>query len=231
MTFNASMLQEKNRYTEALDWETSRIYMIEKSERRAWKITISAVLLVLLSWLAIVCMLPIKETIPYVIRVNNVTGVPDIVTALQDKKITYEDVMDKYWVASYVRARETYDWYSLQKDYDTVGVLSSPQVGAEYAKLFQGENALDKKFANTTRAVTEIVSVVPNGKGIATVRFVKHIKRVGQEGEGEKHDWVATVTYAYLNPSLMKESLRLVNPFGFQVRSYRVDPELVGDNK
>jgi type IV secretion system protein VirB8 len=74
-----------------------------------------------------------------------------------------------------------------------------------------------------------VLSVVPNGKGIATVRFIKHIKRVNQEGEGEIQHWVATISYEYRNPSKMKESLRLQNPFGFQVLSYRVDPELVGD--
>lgn len=216
-------------HEEALDWEASRTYMIEKSERRAWRITMMAIAIAVLSWLAIVLMMPLKESTPYVIRVNNTTGVPDIVTALHDKKIGYDDVMDKYWVATYIRARETYDWYTLQKDYNTVGLLSDVNVGAEYAKLFAGDKALDKTFGNHVLASVDIVSVVPNGKGVATVRFIKNTKHIGQEGEGDQKTWVATIAYEYKNPSLMNESNRLINPFGFQVLSYRVDPELVGD--
>ncbi len=225
-------MTEKNTiHDEALDWEASRLFMIEKSERRAWKITLCAIALTLLSWLIIMLIMPLKETIPYVVRVNNTTGIPDIVTALNDKQISHDDVMDKYWTATYVRARETYDWYTLKKDYNTVGLLSSARVGAEYAQLFTGDKALDKIFGNNVRALVEIVSVVPNGNRVATVRFIKHTKREGEEGEGESHAWVATVSYEYKNPSLMKESKRLVNPFGFQVMSYRVDPELVGDKE
>ena len=40
--------------------------------------------------------------------------------------------------------------------------------------------------------------------------------------------WVATIAFEYRNPSVIKESQRLVNPFGFQVLSYRVDPEMIG---
>lgn len=226
---NDNNLSEEKIFKAALDWETSRLYTIEKSERRAWTIAFIAVALTVLAWLCVIVMLPLKEKIPYVIRVNNATGIPDIITALQDKKIKYDDVMDKYWLAQYVRAHETYDWYTLQKDYNTVGLLSSPQVGADYAKLFQGEKALDKTLNNTTRISIEIVSVVPNGKGIATVRFIKHTKHNSQQTEGEASNWVATISYEYRNPSVMKESIRLINPFGFQVLSYRVDPELMGE--
>lgn len=223
------IVQEKSLYEEALDWESSRTFITEQSERRAWRITLCAIVLTLLSWLAIALMMPLKESIPYVIRIDGATGVPDLVTTLHDKKITYDEVMDKYWLAIYVRARETYDWYTLQKDYNTVGLLSSANVGKEYAKLFSGEKALDKTFGENVRALVDIKSVVPNGNGVATVRFVKRTKHTGQEGDGEKHAWVATVAYAYKSPSLLQESKRLVNPFGFQVLSYRVDPELVGE--
>ncbi|WP_150322317.1 type IV secretion system protein, partial [Enterobacter hormaechei] len=64
-------------------------------------------------------------------------------------------------------------------------------------------------------------------KGIGTVRFIKTTKRVDDPNSpGTVTKWVATVAYEYRNPSLIRESARLVNPFGFQVLSYRVDPEM-----
>ena len=87
----------------------------------------------------------------------------------------------------------------------------------------------DPTYGKTVRATVEILSLVPAGKNIGTVRFSKTTKRVDQENApGTVTKWVATVAYEYHSTSLIKESARLVNPFGFQVLSYRVDPEMVG---
>lgn len=223
----STMKGEEKQYDGVLNWESSRINQIEKSERRAWTVATALLVLVLALGIGIAFMLPLKENTPYVIRVDNTTGVPDIVTALDTKGVGFDEVMDKYWLALYTRSRETFDWYTVQKDYNTVGLLSSPSVGADYAKLFEGSDALDKKYGNSVRVTTEILSVTPNGKGIGTVRFVKTTKRADDpNSQGTVTKWVATVGYEYRNPSLIHESARLVNPFGFQVLSYRVDPEL-----
>lgn len=220
---------EKPMFEQAINWESSRVLSIEKSERRAWRIAFASVGVTVLAIAAIAMMMPLKESVPYVIRVDNATGVPDIVTAIKDKAVTGDEVMDKYWLAQYVRARETYDWYTLQRDYNTVGLLSSPNVGQAYANLFEGKDALDKTYGKTLRATVDIVSVVPTGKNTGTVRFIKTTKRVDQEGSpGTVTKWVATVAYEYRSTALIKESARLVNPFGFQVLTYRVDPEMVG---
>nr|WP_012274947.1 VirB8/TrbF family protein [Collimonas fungivorans]ABZ01498.1 VirB8 [Collimonas fungivorans Ter331] len=220
---------EKPVFEQAINWESSRVLSVEKSERRAWRVAFASVGVAVLAIAAIAMMMPLKESVPYVIRVDNTTGVPDIVTAITDKAVTGDEVMDKYWLAQYVRARETYDWYTLQRDYNTVGLLSSANVGQGYAQLFEGKDALDKTYGKTVRATVEILSVVPTGKNTGTVRFIKTTKRVDQEGSpGTVTKWVATVAYEYRSTALIKESARLVNPFGFQVLTYRVDPEMVG---
>jgi len=215
-------------HDEAMDWEASKTLARERSERRAWTVAIAAAIMTVLSWLAIVLMMPLKTTEAYVVRVDNATGVPDIVTAMEDKKVTGDEVMDKYWLAQYVLARETYDWHTLQQDYDKVGLLSSPNVGKEYAELFEGKEALDKRYGEKIRATVKVISVVPSGADTGTVRFIKTTKRVDEEGPGATTSWVATIAFEYRNPSIIKESQRLVNPFGFQVLSYRVDPEMTG---
>lgn len=220
--------QAKDPFEQENDWEASRTQAIEKSEQRAWNVAYGAVGVAVLLVVVIVLMMPLKETIPYVLRVDTTTGNTDLMTALDSKGVGYDEVVDKYWLAQFVRARETYDWYTLQKDYNTVGLLASPNVGKDYAALFEGPEALDKKFGKSVRATVDIVSVVPNGRGVGTVRFIKTTKRTDDDGPGTVTKWVATVAYEYRNPSLISESQRLVNPFGFQVLSYRQDPEMVG---
>ncbi len=61
-------------FSKALDWEASRIALNELSQRRAWRIVWVIAGLLVLSWVAIVLMMPLKQTVPYIIRVNNATG-------------------------------------------------------------------------------------------------------------------------------------------------------------
>jgi type IV secretion system protein VirB8 len=213
-------------HSQAVSWETSRLEQLRRSERRAWTIAIIAVVLVLLSWLAIVFMLPLKESVPYLIRVDNATGVPDIVTTLKEKPVGYDEVMDKYWVARYVRARETYDWFTLQEEYSTVNLLSGPDVASAYNHKFEGADAEDRKYGNSTRITSTLSSIVLDGHGVATVRFTKHAKAVAEGSPEETSHWVATLGYEYRNVSKLRESVRLTNPLGFQVLTYRVDPEV-----
>jgi len=221
----------KNEFDFANNWETSRVLTIEKSERRAWMIAISAITMVLVLVFAIAMMLPLKETIPYVVRVDNTTGIPDIMTALTDQNVTGDVVMDKYWLAKFVRARESYDWFTLQNDYNLVGLLSSPNVGREYAAIFEGKNSLEKIYGKGVVVKVDIISVIPASASshVATVRYIKTVKRVDSlHKPGNISKWVATLAYEYQDAALIKESVRLVNPFGFQVLSWRVDPEMSG---
>lgn len=218
-------------FNKGLTWEISRIQMIAQAERKSWIIAVISTTLMVVSWITMLCLFPLKKTVPYVLKVDTTTGAMEWLTTLYDKKITYDEVMDKYWLSQYVRSRETYDWHTLQRDYDMVGLLSSETVGKNYAALFTGKEALDKQFGQHIVATIHIVSIVPQGKGVATVRFVKHIQRTHPSSPEETHPWVATIGYEYRNPSKMKEKMRLINPFGFQVVSYRVDPELGGEDK
>jgi len=220
------MSKEEKYFEDANDWEAERTFLIEESERKAWLTAKASWVITGLSWLAIALMMPLKEKELAVVRVNAVTGQTDIVTTLKEEEITHDEAMDKSWLAQYVLARESYDWNTLQRDYDTVGLLSSQTVGKEYASLFDGDNAIDKKYGASVVVRTKVISAIPTGEGTGTVRFVQTIKRVGEIGEGVSKSWVATIAYEYNPKAAMTEDKRLINPWGFQVISYRTDPEV-----
>jgi type IV secretion system protein VirB8 len=218
-------------YEEALSWDASRVLAQEKSEQRAWKLAWLSVLVTVLSWVALVLLLPLKRTEPYLIRVDSATGVPDIITTLKAEDVGAEEVTQKFFLADYVRARETYDWNTLQVDYDKTRLYSSPLLAKEYGKLFEGDEALDKKYGSKVRATVQIQSVVPTSPTTGTVRFSKTTRYLDDSSNGQETRWVATIAFTFNSPAKLRESERLINPFGFQVVSYRVDPELVGGSK
>jgi type IV secretion system protein VirB8 len=195
-----------------------------RSKALAWRLALGSWGLLALALLGYAQLLPLKKVEPYVVRVDNATGAVDIVTVLREAPQSYGEVVDKYWLNKYVLNRESYDWQTLQASYDTAVLLSSEAVQREIAALFDGPKARDKVLGERVRYVVKVRSITPS-KDTAVVRFVRTRRVEGAEDADES--LVATIGFQYV-PAPMKEEDRLVNPLGFQVTSYRVDPESAG---
>lgn len=210
----------------AVDFEVSKSVMAAKSEHRAWTITKITCGLTTLSWLALVLLMPLKTVVPYIVTVDKNSGHTQILSVLDQKTLTEQEALDRYWIANYLRWREVYDWYTLQDDFNNTLLFSSPAVQAEYSSIFEGDDALDTVWGKRIKAKVNILSIVNDtAKQLTTLRFEKTIKNVEDRGNGQTSVWVATITHRYTDTE-MTEEMRLVNPLGFEVTSYRVDPEL-----
>lgn len=208
---------------ETIEWEESKIDKLEKSKKVAYGVSFVFGLIAILSITTVVMLFPLKQTIPFLVRVDSSTGVPDLISRLDVVDVSYDDIQDKYWLAKYVLARESYDWYTLQKDYNTVGLLSTVESVLEYNNMFKGDNSIEKVYGKGTSIRVKILSVVPNGRGIGTIRY-QTTSKSNQLVRVENQ--VATIGYDYSKEFTLLESERLVNPFGFRVTSYRTDPEI-----
>lgn len=223
---DANPASEKDVFAGAMNWEASRIRQIEKSERRAWQVALTSVVITGLLVAGFVMLLPLKETVPYLVRVDSVTGATDIVNVLDTRKVEFTEALQKANVVDYLRSRETYDWFTLTPNYNKTMLMSSPSVGKDFANMFEGKDAVQKKYGASVRVNVNIISVVLSGHQSATIRFTKNIKRVDDDGDGQTSHWVATVAYEYRQISRLKEAQTWDNPTGFVVTSYRVDSEV-----
>ena len=137
-------------------------------------------------------------------------------------------------VAPYVIkvARETYDWRTLNQEYIKVRELSLPNVFEPYATQF-GTHAesLEMRLKDDYRVLVKLSSIVINSDYIATVRFTKSVHNNRTQTIESEQGWTATIGFEYFPTYEVPEERRIVNPFGFKVTSYRVDPEIakVGD--
>ena len=125
-----------SKYSDAIGWESSRLSLAEASEARAW---FTAKLLGATSMalvVAIVVMMPLKETLPYVIEVDKSTGMSTILSVANAEEVPVSEVMDKYWLSEYVQAREAYDYRTLENDYIKTRELSMPNVFEPYSRQF-----------------------------------------------------------------------------------------------
>ena len=80
---------------------------------------------------------------PFVIDIEEKTGVTTIVNPLVDKELVANDALNKYFLMTYVRAREEYYKDSWRYDYLTVvRLLSSPQVYNDFSTCFSKQQCI-----------------------------------------------------------------------------------------
>ena len=213
-------------------WELDRALMLEKSERRAWIVGGVGVILALLGVLAVFAQGPLRQVVGVPIVVDKTTGETTIQQRLGVETVPPQEALDKHNLAVFVRAREGYSWWWLQRDFDQVARMAVPAVFADYNRLFDGEAAVQKKLASSEEWRINVVGVrlSPAGrrgnKGDATVTYDKVTRQPERNLPDVTTRHVASVIYEYQPRVLAKEKDRLENPFGFVVTAYRSDPEI-----
>lgn len=221
----ASNIDKQNfvRYlAEAQSWETSKVKALQKSTKTAWIVAISAGLLALISGITVAVLGPQKTAVPYVIRVDNVTGSVDIVNALVDGKTTYDEALNKYHLQWYVRWREGFSKNLVKEYYQNVGIMSTPEEQSRYAGLMSPKNQRSPLNLYADGSVNiKIKSTSFISEKIALVRYTKEVTAGPKAGITH---WAATITFQYVGTP-MAESSRAINPLGFQVVEYRNDPD------
>lgn len=215
---------------EARSWETDKIKELKSSKTTAWRIATSACFVAALSVGAVFALTPLKKTEPYVVKVDNTTGIVEVVSALKDTKLTYDEALNKYFTQWYVRYREGYTRELAPDYYVNVGYLSSTNEQRRYYDWFTPKNPLSplKQFGDKAKVRITIKGTSFIKENVALVRYMKAIER-GSDRPEVTH-WAATITFKY-SGSPMDEKARGINPLGFQVVDYRNDPEsLINDS-
>ncbi|MDL2060037.1 type IV secretion system protein [Mesosutterella sp. AGMB02718] len=212
---------------EAFTFEAAREDLAAKSEARAWRCAAGLGVLLALEAAALIALLPLKSSVPFVVQVDRSTGESVVLPIANTREIPASEAQDKYWLGQYVLARESYDYRTLENDYIKTRELSTRSVFEPYASQFgQKEGSLEKLYGDSREIRVKLLSVVPNGNGVATVRFSKTLRSTRSGLEEKESRWTATLGYEYHPEFKATEASRLVNPFGFRVTSYRVDEEV-----
>jgi type IV secretion system protein VirB8 len=135
-------------------------------------------------------------------------------------------VVNKYWLAQYVRTCERYDWFTISVDYQSCELFASADVFKAYANNVKDKNAPLNLLKDKGKIDVRVSSIVILDANTAQARFTS--QKLNAAGENTDNSplqrWVATIAFEY-HSVLMSEQQRLVNPLGFKVLSYRVDPE------
>jgi type IV secretion system protein VirB8 len=173
-----------------------------------------------------VLLLPLKESVPYVITQDRETGYVEVARSAAGGA-SQSEALAQFLVTRYVTARETYDPQQLQANYELVYASSSRAVWEGYDPLFRTgvPGNLVERYGRRTRVEVALKSVTFLEPEQAYVRF-RTTRRTGAQEEAEH--WAATVRFRYAEPAQDARS-RAANPLGFEVIGYRRDQEVVNE--
>lgn len=219
----------------SVNFEITVADLAKRSERRAWWVAFSAILMSLILAGGYFYMLPLKEKVPYVVMADAYTGTSTIARLNQDfldNRISSSEALNRSNIAHFVLARESYDVAMMNlRDWTTVLTMSSPSVAAAYTSLYAGNNPASpyKLYGRNTAIRVKILSIVLIGGGAnnapkgATVRFQRSLFDKINGVSRPLDSKIATIEFTYKPNLKMDEKYRIENPLGFQVTNYRVD--------
>lgn len=211
-------------FAEARSWDADRLRDAVRSRRLAWGVAAGACAIAAAAVAAVAALTPLKTVEPYVVRVDRATGAVEVMSGLRgDDRLTYEEAVTKSFVATYVRARESWLPAAAEANFRQVSIMSTPAEQQRWADAFRPSNPASPQVAwgpdaEAQVAIRAVSFVAPE---VASVRFHRTLRQGSQAIES---DWVATIAFRYAQAP-MSETDRLRNPLGFQVTSYRADPE------
>lgn len=221
---------------QSVDFEVTLTQRIKQSERRAWIVASVAAILVVMLGIAIMLLLPLKERVPYLVMADPYTGTSSLAKLTESEgyaSVTSNEALNKSNVSKFITARESYDWdLSDQSDWIVVHAMGASSVVQAYRGLFEKNNPDNPNniYGQSKLARVKIKSIIlgKNGQNIynfATVRFDKLIYNKVSFNIESAASFVATLAFEYKSNLAMVENHRIMNPLGFRVNSYRVDPE------
>ncbi|MDP2011546.1 MAG: VirB8/TrbF family protein [Phenylobacterium sp.] len=213
-------------FGEAQSWDADRLRTAERSRRLAWIAAGAAGLVAIAAVGAVAALTPLKTVVPYVVRVDRNTGAVEVMTALTSyQPVTYDEAVTKHYLAQYVRAREGWLPPAAEANFRQVSIMSSPAEQQRWAQDFRPSNPQSPqiRLGADGEAQVEVRAISFISPGVANVRFHQSLRRGAQM---ESADAIATRAFTY-SRAPMAEADRLLNPLGFQVTSYRSDPEVV----
>ena len=218
---------------EAQSWEADRASLRARSERRAWWVAGAGWTLALLAGVGLASLAPLKTVQPFVIRVDNSTGIVDVVPAL-GSSASMDETVTRFLLTHYVTVCERFSLPSAESDYEECGAFHGAERNQVWLAKWTPSNPDSPihryKDGSALRVRVKAVTFFERGNAVrdlAQVRYSVGLRKPGNSVE-ELKDYIASIQFAYGKPS-DDARLRQWNPLGFRVLSFESVPEILPD--
>src|SRR3569833_269489 len=192
--------------SEAVLWDADRVAMQAHSARVAWRMATLACALLVLVLVTLMLLMPLKHVEPFVIRVDNTTGVIDVVPVFSGGEKMPETVT-RYLLDHYVTVCERFNFATAESDYEECGAFHSAARNqawsAQWDRSIPASPLNAYKDGTTVRAQVSSVSFFQRGSGLQDLAQIRYTKaaRPSAGGQDQVTHWIATIQCAYGEPS------------------------------
>lgn len=225
---SSPVLQEYFRAAES--WDANRSAQIRRSAAVAWWVAAAGWVCAVASAVALVLLMPLKEVEPFVVRVDNSTGIVDVVPVYSGNAPVDESIT-RYFLSHYLTVCERFNFATAESDYEECGAFHSAQRNQAWYAQWTATNPASPlnvhKDGSSVRVQVVSVSFFTRASGLGDLAQVRYLKATRQSGGADEtfSHWVATVQYAYVAPAKDPKTRRW-NPLGFKVVDFKSEPEV-----
>jgi type IV secretion system protein VirB8 len=218
-------------FREAATWDAERSATARRSARAAWGVAAAGWVCAVASSVALLVLMPLKSVDPFVIRVDNTTGIVDVVPVYSGSN-SVEQAVTRYFLSHYITVCERFNFSTAESDYEECGAFHAAQRNQAWYALWNPNNPDSPlnvhKDGSTVRVQVEAVSFFQRASGVTDLAQVRYLKAARQGGGGDERlsHWIATIQYGYAAPS-KDPKVRRWNPLGFKVIELTSEPEVM----
>jgi type IV secretion system protein VirB8 len=221
-------------FDEAASWDADRAAQAARSSRIAWGVALAAVFVAIAASCAVMLLAPLKRVEPFVIRVDDTTGLVDVVPVYAGTA-KLPELVTRYLLTHYVEVCEQFYWSTAERDYEECGAFNSAarnQIWAMQWALSNPNSPLNLHKDGSEVGI-HVVSVVffQRATGVtdsAQVRYIRTTRTGDNAGEHSTH-WIASIQFTYAKPSTDVRT-RQWNPLGFCILAFRTEEEVPGES-
>lgn len=216
---------------EAASWDLDREIQTRRSERTAWWVAGAGWLCAMAGAAALALLVPLKGVEPFVIRVDNTTGIVDVVP-IYAGHTPIDQAVTRYFLTHYILVCERFNLVTAESDYEECGAFHSAQRNQAWYALWNTNNPRSPlnvhKDGSSVQVEVESVSFFKRSNGVEDLAQVRYLKAERPSGGAAEHvtHWIATIQYAYASPSNDPKTRRW-NPLGFKIVELGSEPEVM----
>jgi type IV secretion system protein VirB8 len=212
-------------------WYSSKYQIVTFQRNILFFISFFAICSVLIAVIFVKQIMASKSLVPYVIEVEEKTGVPTVVEQLNQSSFTADVTLKRYFLYSFVKSAEGYNPGTFRDDYKKIMLFSAPTVFRQIQKIINPKNEKSPASLIGSKGMIEVAlkSISFPTPNTAVIRF--KLRNVGTVRDfTNNRDMIADIEFRFTDIKLSAEE-RYVNPLGFQITKYVVDQEFVSGSE
>jgi type IV secretion system protein VirB8 len=208
------MKKKKQKEVKIKSWYYDRYVMVIMQRNILLFLVIISLLAIAFSMIFVKYVSASKSLEPYVVEIEEKTGIATVVDTISAKKYTDDKITKEYFITQFITAIKKYNPRTYNSDRELVRLLSSSKsdVFSRYKREIN-----PNKLGSNSYLTTKIKSINFTSDNSAQIRTLQEGVK---EGEKIKKHEMITIGFKFFPNMNLAYDERMINPFGFQILEY-----------